>query len=115
WAQERIVTGKVTSTEDGSVLPGVNVVLKGTTLGTVTDTNGVYSLSVPSSGGLLVFTFIGLKNLEVEVGARSTVDVQLEQDVTQLNEIVVTGYGTTLKKEFAGSTANVGAKDIEKL
>jgi hypothetical protein len=59
WAQERVITGKVTSVEDGSALPGVNVVVKGTTNGTVTDAEGKYSLSAPASGGSLVFSFIG--------------------------------------------------------
>ncbi len=115
WSQERVVTGKVTSVEDGSTLPGVNVLLKGTTVGTVTDVNGVYSISVPNTGGSLVFSFIGLKTMEVEIDTRSTIDVQLLQDITQLNEIVVTGYGTTLKKEFSGVTSTVSSDDIAKL
>src|SRR5258707_6950543 len=90
WAQDRVVTGKVTTSEDGSALPGVNVVFKGTTNGTVTDSEGKYSLSVPGSGGTLVFTFIGLKTEEVEIGERTVVDMQLKQDVTQLSEVVVT-------------------------
>ncbi|MEX1240139.1 MAG: SusC/RagA family TonB-linked outer membrane protein [Cyclobacteriaceae bacterium] len=93
WAQERIVSGTVTSVEDGSSLPGVNVVLQGTTTGAVTDIDGKYSLSVPQEGGTLVFTFIGLQTQEVEIGSRSTVDVQIAADVQQLSEIVVTGYG----------------------
>jgi hypothetical protein len=60
WAQERTVTGTVTSSEDGSSLPGVNVLLKGTTNGSVTDSDGKFSLSVPSSGGILTFSFIGI-------------------------------------------------------
>ncbi|MFD1002916.1 SusC/RagA family TonB-linked outer membrane protein [Ohtaekwangia kribbensis] len=91
--QDRTISGKVTSAEDGSALPGVNVVVKGTTIGTVTDANGAYSLSVPSSGTVLVFTFIGLKSSEVEVGDRSVVDVPMGQDLTQLNEVVVTALG----------------------
>src|SRR6187549_2231906 len=93
WAQERTVTGKVTSTEDGSGLPGVNVVIKGTTNGTVTDANGAYSLSVPPAGQFLVFTFIGLKSEEVEIGDRTVVDISLALDVTQLSEVVVTALG----------------------
>lgn len=93
WAQERTVSGTVTSLEDGSTLPGVNVVLQGTTTGTVTDFDGKYSLSVPQEGGTLVFTFIGLQSQEVEIGGRSTVDVQMAADVQQLSEVVVTGYG----------------------
>lgn len=88
-AQERTVSGTVTSAEDGGSLPGVNVVLKGTSTGTVTDVDGRYSLSVPSSDGVLVFTFIGLQTMEVEIGARTTVDVQMSPDVQQLSEVVV--------------------------
>ncbi|MEP2772865.1 MAG: TonB-dependent receptor [Fulvivirga sp.] len=115
WAQERTVSGKVTSVEDGSTLPGVNVVLKGTTTGTVTDIDGNYKLTVPSDGGTLVFSFIGLATEEIEIGARSVIDLQMSADVQQLSEVVVVGYGTTLKKEFTGSSVSVSSKQIEKL
>ncbi|MBS1543779.1 MAG: carboxypeptidase-like regulatory domain-containing protein, partial [Bacteroidetes bacterium] len=98
-AQERVVTGKVKSAEDGTTLPGVNVVLKGTTNGTVTDANGVYSLSVPSGGGILVFSFIGLQTQEVQIGERSVVDVGLSLDVQQLSEVVVTAAGIEREKK----------------
>jgi TonB-linked SusC/RagA family outer membrane protein len=93
WAQERVVTGKVTSADDGTSLPGVNVVLKGTTNGTVTDAGGNYRITVPSSGGILVFSFIGLKTAEVDAGSRGVVDFVMESDVTQLSEVVVTTAG----------------------
>ncbi len=115
WAQERTVSGKVTSIEDGATLPGVNVVLKGTTTGTVTDIDGNFKLSVPSDGGTLVFSFIGLASEEVAIGARSVIDIQMSADVKQLSEVVVVGYGTTLKKEFSGSSVSVSSKQIEKL
>ncbi|HPM32182.1 MAG TPA: SusC/RagA family TonB-linked outer membrane protein, partial [Chryseolinea sp.] len=102
WAQERTVSGKVTSTEDGSGLPGVNVVVKGTTNGTVTDLDGNYTLSVSSTGQYLVFTFIGLKSEEVEIGGRSTVDISLALDVTQLSEVVVTAFGVEQQKKALG-------------
>lgn len=102
WAQDRIVTGKVTSSDDGSALPGVNVVVKGTTSGTVTDTEGKYSLSVPASGGSLIFSFIGLKTQEIPVGERSVVDVQLTLDVTQLQEVVVNAIGDNVAKDKLG-------------
>jgi TonB-linked SusC/RagA family outer membrane protein len=102
WAQERVVTGKVTATEDASALPGVNVVLKGTTNGTVTDSNGSFKLNVPSSGGSLVFSFIGLQTQEIAIGDRSIVDISLGLDVTQLSEIVVTGSGIATDKKKLG-------------
>jgi TonB-linked SusC/RagA family outer membrane protein len=114
-AQERTVSGKVTSADDGSTLPGVNVVLKGTRTGVVTDMNGDFRISVPSNGGTLVFSFIGYTTNEIEIGTKSVIDVQLASDVTQLSEVVVTGYGTTLKKEFSGVTSTVNASNIEKL
>ncbi len=114
-AQDRTVSGKVTATDDGSALPGVNVVLKGTTTGVVTDADGMYRIAIPSSGGTLVLSFIGMVTAEVEVGSRSVVDVQMAPDVKQLSEVVVTGYGTTLKKEFSGVSANISAEAIAKL
>jgi TonB-linked SusC/RagA family outer membrane protein len=93
WAQERTVSGTVTSVEDGSTLPGVNVLLQGTNSGVVTDIDGKYTIAVPQEGGILVFTFIGLATQEVEIGSRSTVDVQMASDVQQLSEVIVTGYG----------------------
>lgn len=114
-AQDRTVSGKVTAADDGSALPGVNVVLKGTTTGVVTDADGMYRISVPGSGGTLVFSFIGMNTTEAEIGSRSVVDVQMGVDVKQLSEVVITGYGTTLKKEFSGVSANISAESISKL
>ncbi len=113
WAQERVVSGRITAAEDGSSLPGVNVIVKGTTSGTVSDAEGKYSLSVPASGGSLVFSFIGLKTAEIAIGERSTIDIQLGLDVTQLSEIVVTGTGVaTEKRKLAISVESVTAKDL---
>jgi TonB-linked SusC/RagA family outer membrane protein len=92
-AQDRVISGKVTSVDDGTTLPGVNVVLKGTTNGAVTDADGNYKISVPGSGGVLSFSFIGFKSTEVEIGERATVDIQLMSDIAQLSEVVVTGLG----------------------
>jgi len=102
WAQDRVVTGRVTSKEDATPLPGVNVIVRGSTSGTVTDSDGKFSLSVPSSGGSLVFSFIGLKTEEIPVGDRAVVDVQLGLDITQLSEVVVTGSGVATDKKKLG-------------
>jgi TonB-dependent starch-binding outer membrane protein SusC len=107
WAQERTVTGKVTSSDDGSTLPGVNVVLKGTTTGTVTDVDGRFALSIPSTGGILSFTFVGYITQEVEVGSKTTIDVSMATDVTQLSEVIVTSYGQQDKRTLTGSVASV--------
>jgi TonB-linked SusC/RagA family outer membrane protein len=101
-AQERKVTGKVTATEDGAPLPGVNVVLKGSTNGTVTDVDGNYSLTVPSDGAVLLFSFIGLTSQEITVGQRGIIDVQMAQDVQQLGEVVVTAAGIEREKKSLG-------------
>ena len=105
WAQERVVSGKVSATEDGTTLPGVNVVLKGTTNGTVTDTDGNYKLTVPAEGGALVFSFIGLQTSEVSIGDRSVIDVQLGLDVKQLTEVVVTAQGIERDRKALGYAA----------
>jgi TonB-linked SusC/RagA family outer membrane protein len=113
WAQERTLTGRVTSVEDGSALPGVNVVVKGTTNGTVTDADGAYNLSVSGSNVSLVFSFIGLSSQEVAVGERSVVDIQMALDVTQLTEVVVTAVGITREKKALGySVASVSSDNI---
>lgn len=101
-AQERTVAGKVTSAEDNSPLPGVNVVLKGSTVGTVTDVEGNYRLTLPSSTSVLVFSFIGLKTQEIEVGDRTTVDLQMGLDTQQLGEVVVTAAGIEREKKSLG-------------
>jgi TonB-linked SusC/RagA family outer membrane protein len=113
WAQERTVSGRVTSKDDASPMPGVNVVLKGTTSGSVTDADGNYRLNVPQNGGTLVFTFIGYTTQEVEIGTRSSVDLQMGQDITQLNEVVVTAGGLVVqRRELGNQSTTVSAVDI---
>ncbi len=111
-AQERTVSGTVTSTEDGGALPGVNIVVKGTTVGTTTDADGRYSLSIPSDASVLVFSFIGLASREIEIGGRSVVDVSLAPDVRQLSEVVVVGYGTQSKRDLTGSVASISGEQL---
>jgi TonB-linked SusC/RagA family outer membrane protein len=114
WAQERIISGRVTSQEDGTSLPGVNVVLRGTATGTVTDSNGAFQLAVPSSGGSIVFSFIGLQTQEVAIGDRTVIDVQLSLDVTQLGEVVVTAVGIQREKKALGyAVSDVGGDRIQ--
>ena len=80
WAQDRTISGNVTADDDGSGLPGVNVILQGTTVGTTTDIDGSYSLDISGDGGTLVFSFIGLASQEIEVGARSVIDQRARTD-----------------------------------
>jgi TonB-dependent starch-binding outer membrane protein SusC len=111
WSQSKTVNGKVTSADDGSGIPGVNVLEKGTSNGTVTDANGSYSISIESSS-TLVFSFVGYTSQEVAVGNQSTIDVNLQLDVTSLNEVVVVGYGTQEKKELTSAVTSVKAEDF---
>lgn len=101
-AQDRTVSGKVASSEDGAPLPGVNVVLKGTTTGSVTDVDGNYSLKVPATGGTLIFSFIGLVTQEIDIGTRNTIDITMAQDAKQLGEVVVTSFGIEREKKALG-------------
>jgi TonB-linked SusC/RagA family outer membrane protein len=110
-AQERTISGKVASTEDGSALPGVNVVVKGTTIGTVTDADGNYRLTTASDGSTLVFSFIGLVTQEVEIAGRNLIDIQMAQDVQQLGEIVVTAQGIERSKEALGYAVSEVSKE----
>lgn len=114
WAQELVISGRVSSMEDGSALPGVNVVLKGTTNGTVTDADGNYRITVPGGSSALVFSFIGLTTQEVTVGDRTVVDVQLQLDVTQLSEVVVTAMDISRDKKALGySVSSVNATNLQ--
>lgn len=112
FAQDRKVTGKVTSAEDGSGLPGVTVQIKGTGKGTQSDANGNYAVSVPSSA-TLVFSFVGLNPQSVSVGNQSVIDVKLSTDSRQLSEVVVTGTGTAIdKRSTAIDVQAITAKNL---
>jgi len=95
----KVIRGKVTSVEDGKGIPGVNVVIKGSTLGTVTDASGNYYITVKEPSPVLVYSFIGMESAEVTVAESTEVDVALEQDASQLSEVVVTGYGVSTRSE----------------
>ncbi|HEY9048184.1 MAG TPA: SusC/RagA family TonB-linked outer membrane protein [Ohtaekwangia sp.] len=108
----RQIKGKVTS-NDGP-LPGVSVLVKGTTTGTTTDSNGDYSLMVEASNASLVFTFVGYVSEEIPVEGRSTIDVLLVEDIATLSEVVVVGYGTQSKKNLASAITNVKPEEMNK-
>lgn len=110
WAQST-VRGTVTSVEDGESLPGVNIVLKGTSTGTVTDVDGNYSLNAPADG-ILVFSSVGYVAEEVPINGRSTIDLELSPDIQSLSEIVVVGYGSVKKSDLTGSVASVKGEEI---
>jgi TonB-linked SusC/RagA family outer membrane protein len=112
WAQ-RTVTGTVTGEEDGTPVPGVNVIVKGTSGGTVTDIDGKYQIGVPEDGGILVFSFIGLATEEVDIGNQSVIDMVMTADIKQLEEIVVTALGQESNKASIGySIQNVDNQEL---
>lgn len=112
FAQEKTVSGTVT--ESGLPLPGVSVVVKGTTVGTQTDFNGKYSIQV-AQGQTLEFSYVGFKTQAVVVGAASTVNTVMVEDATSLDEVLVVGFYTQKKEDITSSVVNVGAKDMEKM
>ena len=105
------VAGKVTDAT-GASLPGVSVVLKGTTTGVITDSNGTYSLSNIPDNGILQFSFVGMKMQEVLVGSKSAINVTLADETVGIEEVVAIGYGTAKKKDLTGSVANVSAAKL---
>lgn len=115
YAQQTVtVTGAVKSASDQLGIPGVSVLLKGSAIGTVTNTDGSFSLKVPGGSGVLIFTFIGYKTEEVAIPQSRVLNVMLNEDAAKLNEVVVVGYGTTRKQDLTGSVAVVTAKDFQK-
>ena len=109
--QTRKISGKVTAFENNEGLPGVNVVEKGTTNGTVTDVQGNYSLEV-SEGATLVFSSVGYVTEEVEIGNRTVIDLTMNEDVQRLQELVVVGYGEMKRSDLTGSVVSVGSEDL---
>lgn len=110
---QKTVTGSVAGEEDGTPVPGVNVIVKGTSAGTVTDIDGKYQIGVPDDGGVLVFSFIGLTTEEVVIGNQSIIDMVMTADIKQLNELVVTGYGIQREaKELTYQTETVGEEAL---
>ncbi|MCG8308548.1 MAG: TonB-dependent receptor [Cytophagales bacterium] len=107
------ITGKVTSAEDSEGLPGVNVVVKGTSQGTVTDVEGNFKLEVPDENSILVFSSVGYVQEEVAVGTRTVINMSMVPDITALDEIVVVGYGSQKKADLTGSVSNVPVEDLE--
>ena len=107
-----VVSGKVTD-DQGGALPGVSVVVKGTTLGSTTDGTGSFRITVPNPNAVLVFSFVGFSPKEVVVGSQTTLTVALAPDDQTLNEVVVVGYGSQLKKEVTGAVQTVSAQEIK--
>lgn len=105
------VTGKITD-EAGEAIPGVNVLVKGTSVGTTTDANGDYTLNVPDGATALVFSFIGYMSQEVSIDSRTVINVTLKTDIISLSEVVVTGYGSQSKRDITGAVSTIDNKQL---
>lgn len=113
YGQNRSITGKITD-ESGDPVPGTTVLVKGTTIGTAADLDGNYSISTPQSG-VLVFSFIGFVSQEVAIGNQSIINIKLALDLSDLEEVIVVGYGTVKKSQLTGAISSVGSKEIGEL
>ena len=114
-AQERPVTGTVTSATDGTALPGVSVLVKGTTIGTATDAQGRYRLEVPEPESVLVFSFVSFETQEVALDGRTELDAALVETTGLLEDVVVIGYGETSRQRLASSTSSIQARDLQNI
>jgi TonB-dependent SusC/RagA subfamily outer membrane receptor len=112
-SEEHTVSGTITNAEDAGPLPGVNIVVEGTTIGTTTDFEGNYELTVPSSDVTLVFTYIGFVSETVPVDGRSTIDMVLNPQAIVGEELVVVGYGAVERRDITGSVASISTDDIQ--
>ncbi|MFN2396775.1 MAG: SusC/RagA family TonB-linked outer membrane protein [Bacteroidales bacterium] len=115
-AQTRVITGKVTSSEDDMPVPGVSIVVQGTTLGTVTDMDGNYSLQVPQEAQNLIFSFVGMARQEIGIAGRSTINVVMQPQTIGVDEVVVTALGISRDKKSLGySVQEVAGEDLNKV
>ena len=110
--QQKTVSGKVTDTS-GAPLPGVSVVVKGTMMGTISDSDGNYSISLIPATTILQFSFVGMKAQEVEIGNRSTIDVILQEETVGIEEVIAIGYGTRKKETLTGAVSNIGGAEMK--
>ncbi|MFO7933845.1 MAG: TonB-dependent receptor [Bacteroidales bacterium] len=113
-SQQRQVSGQVRDAGTGELLPGVNVVVQGTTTGTITDHQGRYTLDIPDGEVVLVFSYVGYQRVEIPVGAREVIDVELESELEQLDEVVVIGYGARKSRDVTTSISQISSESLEK-
>ncbi|MBS3807897.1 MAG: TonB-dependent receptor [Bacteroidales bacterium] len=112
FGQEQTISGTITDAENGSPLPGVNIVVEGTTMGTTSDMNGEYEIIVPEDQDVLVFSFVGYERKTVQINGRSTINVSLQPRAEELEEVIVVGYGTQQKSLVTGSISKVESEDL---
>ncbi|MGV3560356.1 SusC/RagA family TonB-linked outer membrane protein [Larkinella arboricola] len=115
FGQTRRVTGRVTAAQDGTTLPGVNVVIKGTTVGVSTDASGNYSINVPDDRTVLTYSSIGLVAQDIPINNRSVINVQMAESVNELAQVVVTGYNSVQKKDITGSMVSVTSEKFKEI
>ena len=111
-AQQKTVTGTVTAKADGITLPGVNVIVKGTSNGASTDFDGNYTINLSGNDATLIFSYVGYITKEIVVGSSNTIDVALAEDFASLDEVVVVGYGTRKKSHSTGAISKIGGDDV---
>jgi TonB-linked SusC/RagA family outer membrane protein len=112
---QKTVKGKVSSAQDAVGIPGASVIVPGTSIGTTTDFNGIFSLSVPSNAKTLKISFIGMKTVEVQIGTKNEINVALEPEVTTIDEVVAVGYGTQKKSDVTGSISSVKGGELAQM
>ena len=115
FAQQFSVTGVVNDKATGTSIPGATVLVKGTGQGTITDLDGKYTVMVPAGKDTLVFSYIGYQSIEIAINGRAIIDVIMDSELTELEEVVVIGYGTQKKKVVTGAIASVDSKQIESI
>ncbi len=114
-AQTKQIKGIVTAREDGLSIPGVSVIVKGTTIGTITQINGAYTLGVPADANTLVFSFVGMETQEIDMDGRTEINVVLETESIGMDEVVVTAYGSKGKVGLRGAISTVSAEELEQV
>ncbi len=112
---QQVIKGTVSSAEDNQPLPGVNVVIKGTATGVITDLNGAYTIEISDETTALIFSFVGMVTQEMAINGQTEINIALETEVTGLDEVVVVGYGTTIKSDLTGSISNVSGQDLQQV
>lgn len=112
WAQESTVSGKVTEAGTNEPMPGVNVLIEGTTQGTTTDLQGNYAIKIPGPETSLIFSFIGYQTQTIKVGKQNLINISLASDVQALEEVIVIGYGTQKKVDKTGAVSHISSEDV---
>ncbi|MEZ5103623.1 MAG: SusC/RagA family TonB-linked outer membrane protein [Draconibacterium sp.] len=112
-AQVSRISGTVTGAGDGATIPGVSVMIKGTTVGTVTNIDGYYQFDIPDNSQTVIFSFVGMRTREIPIEGKSSIDVQLQPDILGIDEVVIVGYGTATRQSFTGSATSVKSENIQ--